>query len=447
MPEPHDTIVAVSSPPGRAPRGLIRISGPHAFAILDRLVVWADGTPPRTLARVRLRDPDLPALAARFPAGHSFTGDDAAELQVPGHPALLEGQLQHALADGARLAEPGEFTLRAFLAGRIDLTQAEGISATIAAESDAQLRAATLLRDGGLGELASRLADDLAARLALVEAGIDFTDQEDVVPIGPGALDDALAAMLAELDAVLHRAVPWKALDAIPWVALRGPPSSGKSTLFNALLGRARAVVSPAPGTTRDVLIEPLQWTTDDGRRIEVMLVDLAGLDDADAGTLGRDMQAAALAALARADLVLAVHPAHPLAPADSPAITVRTMADRGGDGGPADLAVSARTGEGLDELRAMIARRLGERAVSLAGDMLALQPRHAAAFDAAGAALTAARRRLASHREDYALPDPEQLAADLRDALDALASLTGQGPMTPDAILGRIFATFCIGK
>jgi tRNA modification GTPase len=443
--EVTDTIVAVSSSPGVAARGLVRVSGPAARQVLDAWIEPA-AIVPRRMTRVRLRSPAIPAWCVLFASPRSYTGQDVVELQLPGNPALLERAVaQAAAAGGARLAEPGEFTFRAYLAGRLDLTQAEGVAATIAATSDAQLRAAELLRGGELGRLAQHLVESLATQLALVEAGIDFTDQEDVVPISPGTLDTNLAAIEHELVALLRRARPWKAIESLPWVVLAGEPSTGKSTLFNALLGRTRAVVSALPGTTRDVLVEPLQLPTAAGGACEVLLVDIAGLDDPRAA-IDRDIQAAARDAITRAELILSINGHASPANADAPTIRVRTMADLGvPDAGEHDVAVSALTGQGMDHLRRLIAAKIGDRGVSLAGDLLALQPRHELALRAALGQLQQARGLLTPHRDATALPAPERLAAAMRSALDELASLGGA--MTPDDVIGRIFATFCVGK
>ena len=287
MQPPTDTIAAVSSPPGRSARGLIRISGPGVSAVLEHLLEDAIAEP-RKLTPVRLKPPHLPpipALLLRFTAPASYTGDDLAELQLPGNAALLDRVLHEVLevgrasrpspstADGpdgpptspnqgaklARLAEPGEFTFRAYTAGKLDLTRAEGVGATISAVSDSQLAAAGLLRRGELGATAESLVDQIGGLLALVEAGIDFTDQEDVNPIAPGRLDEKLADAEHQLERILANSRSWGAIEALPRAVLVGPPSVGKSTLFNALLGRERAVIDAAPGTTRDVLAEPLR--------------------------------------------------------------------------------------------------------------------------------------------------------------------------------------------
>lgn len=461
-------------------RGLIRLAGPKAFEILEQITAsrdvrqspkrqrgsarsgdptlahasGSDEAPDRVLTKARLRDPGLPVLVARFPGPGTYTGDDVAELQLPGNPALLDRVVRACVRHGARLAEPGEFTFRAFLAGRMDLTRAEGVAATIAATSDSQLAAAHLLRQGRLGSFATDLVDRLGQLLALVEAGIDFTDQEDVVPITPRELDNGMKEVETDLRRLLERSRSWGTLEALPRVVLVGPPSSGKSTLFNALLGHDRAVIHDQPGTTRDVLEEPLELTCPGGRRVEVMLVDIAGLDDAEA-LLDRAAQHAADAAIARADLLLLIRAADDPEPrthtrgrpTNTPAIPVLTKTDllSAKEADPDALPVSAPTGQGLERLRKSIAKRVGERGVSLAGDMLALQPRHETALRDALTGLDVARERLAPQRDAAALDGVEWVAAALRDALDALASLGGE--LTPDDIIGRVFATFCVGK
>lgn len=459
----HDTILAVSSPPGRSPRGLVRISGQALADVLPHALVTA--TPAHRLSVARLCPTllghGLPCLVLFSPAPRSFTGQDTLEIQIPGNPALLERVLHNLLRvlrehhPAARLAEPGEFTQRAFLAGRIDLTRAQGIAATIGAQSDAQLQAAKLLRTGRLGKWAEEQTDRLAHSLALVEAGIDFVDQDDVVPITPPQLDAAMVAMETELTGLLSRSRPWSALQALPWVVLIGKPNAGKSTLFNALLGRTRAIVSETPGTTRDVLAEPLRIADAAGREAEVMLADIAGLDESPQG-LNPVMQSAAQDAVRRAELLLLLDadcdfptPPH----ADVPVIRLRTKCDlrislpsMGGAREASNvIQVSAHAGHGLPELRHRIAQILRDRAVTLSGEMLALTPRHHDALHAALQEVRQVRATLAPHLDRRALPDMEIIAETLRRGLDRLGELGGR--ITSDDVIGKIFATFCIGK
>lgn len=464
----ESVIVAVASPPGRSVRGIVRLSGPGAFDAVNATV--GDDTRPslsvsrsRHTVRLALGPPPLaiPVLALTFPGPHSYTGEDTVELLMPGNPVLLDRAVDALIAAGravdigVRRAEPGEFTARAYFHGRLSLTEAEGVAATIAAQSDAALRAAQMLTTGRLGTFAHTLADDLAASLALVEAGIDFTDEEDVVAITPADLLVRLADLRNRIDEQLNRSVGLESLDDLPWVVLVGPPNAGKSTLFNALLGRDRAVVSATAGTTRDVIVEPLSVSTAHGDA-EVMLVDLAGLDDADVSQVNAQMQQAAQRAMQRAELIIHCAPTSidpPPARMTStravPTVTVHTKCDLRTDTRPtstrAALDVSGVTGAGLDDLRHAIAGHLADRAISIAADTIALKPRHEAALGDARSAIDDAAAIVTAHSAHSALADAELIAAAMRAALDALAELAGD--ITPDDVLGRIFSTFCIGK
>ncbi|MBB6428225.1 tRNA modification GTPase [Algisphaera agarilytica] len=381
-------------------------------------------------------------MAMTFPGPHSYTGGDVAELQLPGHPALLDRVIHSALGLGARLAEPGEFTFRAYAAGRLDLTQAEGVAATINAISDGQLAAATHLREGELARFSTKHVDRLGNLLALVEAGIDFVDQEDVVPIAPRDLARHLGELQTELSSLLQQSRSWGAVEALPRVVLVGPPSAGKSTLFNSLLGHPRAVIDADPGTTRDVLAEPM-----DLGGSEVMLVDVAGLESAES-SLDRDVQQQARDAIRTADLLLVVGEAAELDHANCPQLRIQTKCDLSPEpiSGRPDtdmLRVSGMTGEGLDALRQAIQQRLGERAVSVQANILALQPRHESALRDALAGLEDALLHVAP--EAHALDEIELVAGSMRQALDLLAGLGGQ--LTPDDVIGRVFSTFCVGK
>ena len=453
-----DTIVAVSSPPGRAPRGLIRFSGADTRRIVDTILDSPRSDfPARQVQTVKLLHPPTPALLTLFDTPHSYTGEDTAELQVPGNPALLDRLLHQAVDAGARLAEPGEFTFRAFLAGKLDLTQAEGVAATINATSEGQLKAAKHLSDGELGNLARELVDDLGTRLALVEAGIDFTDQEDVVPIGPGKLDEHLAGIESRLTNLLTNSRSWGEVQSLPWVVMMGAPSAGKSTLFNALLNQTRAVIDAVPGTTRDVLCEPMTLTANNGTQSEIMLVDIAGIDVTDMSIhdpLAEQAQSAARDAINRADLILhIVDPTHD--PADSPlpttkvpTLTVFTKSDLFNTpvtSAPDAISLSAFKSLNLDTLKTNLAERLGDRPVSISADMLALQPRHESTLRAALEQIAEARAQLSTQLTGRAIDDVELIAGHLREALNDLAALGGQ--LTPDDVIGKVFSTFCVGK
>ena len=452
-----DVILAVASPPGHSLRGIVRMSGGATFDVLRHHLLDMVLERGAHTVRMRWRSTSIPVIALFMSGPHSYTGEDCAELQLPGNPALLQGivaELLQSASDlgiAARHAEPGEFTARAFLNGRISLTQAEGVAATIAAQSDAELRAAHLLTQGSLGELSHELADDLADALALVEAGIDFTDQEDVVAISPMDLINRLTFLHARIDDQVKRSIGAEQLQAIPWVVLMGKPNAGKSALFNALLGRERAVVSSMSGTTRDVLSEPLTIGTSHGPA-EVMLVDLAGLDES-ATEINQIMQAAAQQAIDRAELILQCIPIDEDIPRSAvDGLVVRTKGDLQPTSETAarkesagSVAVSALTGMGLDDLKALIALRLSDRAVSLAADSAALRPRHESVLRSALDNLGEAIALLEPIRHERHMAYPELVAATMRAALDDLANLAGD--MTPDEVLGRIFATFCVGK
>lgn len=459
-----EPILAVASARDRSLRGVVRLSGAGVFVLLSQRLgecrpigdterVW----PARGLytAPLRLRDHRLPLLVLSFPGPHSYTGEDCAELHTVGNPFVLDRVIDDLLSGsfarehGARRARPGEFTARAYLNQRLSLTEAEGVERSIVARSDAELRAAHQLTSGRLGELARTLADELASALALVEAGIDFTDQEDVVAISPGDLLRRLRLPANRLAEHLDQAVGTEAIAAMPSVVLIGPPNAGKSTLFNALLGRERAIVSDTAGTTRDVLTEPLTLDTARGPA-EVMLTDLAGLDATDDAWLNLRMQQHARRAIDRADLLIVCVP--PAArgwrddslPARTARIDVRTKSDLANDGGAA-LCVSATTGDGLRELRARIAAKLADDLTPLGAEVLALKPRHESALRAALTALQEAIALVEPQAASRQLADAELIASSLREALNRVGELAGD--ITPDDVLGRIFATFCVGK
>lgn len=463
----EEPIIAVASAREPSLRGVVRLSGAGVFQLVaaclashERIAGDDRAWPARGLYRAvfRLGPSPLPLLVLAFPGPRSYTGEDSVELHTVGNPHVLDRIVETLLSApaarerGARPAGPGEFTARAYLNQRLSLTEAEGVERAISARSDAELRAAHQLIEGRLGELVHQLADELAAALALVEAGIDFTDQEDVVAISPADLEVRLGSIRTALETHLAHAVGSEAIAAIPLVVLVGPPNAGKSTLFNALLGRERAIVSAVAGTTRDVLTEPLAIDTARGS-VEVMLADLAGLDEQDDAWLNVQMQAHARAAIDRADLLIVCLPPEARGwrdaklPARTPTIVIATKADAGEvrDVSSDQLAVSARTGIGLDALRSRIASRLSDDLVPLGTEVLALKPRHELAMREALNAVNEARAIVEPQRANRHLADAELVASSLRAALDRLGELAGD--ITPDDVLGRIFATFCVGK
>ncbi|BAM03702.1 tRNA uridine-5-carboxymethylaminomethyl(34) synthesis GTPase MnmE [Phycisphaera mikurensis] len=422
----RDTIVAISSAPGASLLGLVRLSGTNAWAIGAAVLGSADrgrSEPQRPAVRGCFPAgllpplPALPILALWLPGPGSFTGEDTLEIEAAGNPSLLRRIVRAAVAAGAREAAPGEFSHRAYEAGRLSLLQAEGVAAAIAAQNDDELAAADRLRSGGLAAEVSAQRDRLTGLLGLVEAGIDFTDQEDVVPIAPADLDAGLAAVAAALASLA--AAPAAAPAELPRVVLAGPPSAGKSSLFNALLGRERAVVDAAPHTTRDTLEEELPLPG--GGR--VLLVDTPG----GGGTPAAD-----------ADLLLWFGDEPP--PRSPPHLRIHAKADAAP--APAGrLAASARTGAGLGGVREAIAASLDGRRTRAAAP--ALRDRHRADLAAAAGRLAGARRLLEAHGP--ALAHAELVADAMTAAIHRLGGLTGD--LEPDDLIASVFATFCVGK
>lgn len=391
----------------------------------------------------------LPVLVMTFPAPHSYTGEDSLELVFAGNPHLAERVLAVLTSlPCVRLAHPGEFTARAFLNRRLSLDQAEGVAAAIAARTDEQLAAAQQLLAGTTGAVYRHWADDCATLLALVEAGIDFTDQEDVVAITARDMAARAGGLADALDAHVGARAGDESRGSLPTVAIAGAPNAGKSTLFNALLARERAVTSPAAGTTRDVLREELDLSRDVPGAGSVVLMDLAGLSETPQGAIDAAAQDLARDTVTRADVVLWCDPTGRFREAESPAalraksevahaqavIRVRTFADQpaaGVDGSA--ISVCALDRWNLGTLR----RAIADHACSAsAAGVAALLPRHRRCLTAARDALRAAASCADS---------PELAATNLRTALDELSQLVGA--ISPDDIIGRVFSLFCVGK
>lgn len=468
-----DTIVAISSPAGDAGRAIVRVSGPQAFA----LAAAAFGPRAGTLAEmpgfcavdglVRLPAPPivLPARAYVFRAPRSYTRQDVVELHIPG-PAAAATALEGFLAEaGARPARPGEFTARAFFAGRIDLSAAEAVADVIAAADDAQLRAAVAALGGRVHRLGRDAASRLTEALATVEASIDLA--EEGIQLGsPAELAGRLAELADHLDGVADEAAVLPDTAARAQVVIAGRPNVGKSSLLNALTGTDRAIVSALAGTTRDVLRGSMALP--DAPAVE--LLDAAGFARPD-DTLEAAANSAARQAVASADAVLFVvdltaeaadadasllaevraeNPGAPLVLLGSKADLVVSsrpavlegLARTAEAGGSEAIVTSAVTGEGLAAVREAIRQVLHLRA-ERPGGALGLHDRQRRCLRSCAAA---ARRAAELLRPLAEIADAAELAAvELREALGEIGTISGE--VVTEDVLGRIFARFCVGK
>jgi len=444
----------------------VRLSGPDAHEIARRLTTHSAPLEPRhaTLTRVRLKadatyagtanaseSTGRPASAGPqshaidhavvtfFPAPHSYTGDDVVELSAHGSPVVLRAIVAAAIDAGARLAEPGEFTLRAFLNGRIDLMQAEAVRDLIDAATPLQARAAFDQLDGTLTRAISDIDAALFDLVARLEASVDFPD-EGYHFLAPDDLAAALDGLLDRTRALLSGARRGRLIREGLEVAIVGAPNVGKSSLFNALVGSGRAIVTDIPGTTRDLVTDVV-----DIEGLRVTLVDTAGLREArdrvEAEGVARSHQAVAIA-----DLVLVVEDCSVPRPQSLHARNEKVLyVANKMDLEPAwtddgAVAVSAATGAGLEELRARIAAALDE---DLHRDRPALtNVRHIALVQRAQDAL--GRARAAAATDGGSMPE-EFVLADLADARAALEEVSGR--RATDDLLAHIFQNFCIGK
>jgi tRNA modification GTPase len=436
-PAASDTIYAPATAPGRAAIAIIRLSGPEAEAAL---VALAGGLPPPRVARhVRFCDPDSgeeldDGLGLWFPAPHSVTGEDVAEFHLHGSRAVLAAVMAVLSRRGLRLAEVGEFTRRAFLNNKLDLTQAEAVADLAAAETEAQRRQALRQLDGHLGDIYRGWGERLLRLLAYLEAAIDFPD-EDLPPEIEAEVAAGTRALAEEIEVHLrdrHRGERLR--DGIA-VAILGPPNAGKSSLLNALARREAAITSPIAGTTRDIIEVAI-----DLAGYPVVLADTAGLRDS-ADIIEQEGLRRALKRAVEAELRLFVfdatrpQDARGAAPWPGPdtllvANKIDLARERVGAGA---IAVSALTGEGLRELIAALSSRIAQ--IYDVTTPVLTQARHREALEAALAAL---RRSLAADL-------PELRAEDLRLAWRSLGRITGR--VDVEDLLDIIFRDFCLGK
>lgn len=454
----HETIVALSTPAGRGALSVVRLSGPAARQIGQRLFCGRRSlldVPARHAELGTIRSPADGAvidqvLALVLPGPRSFTGEDMVEFSGHGSPLVARLLIDAAVAAGARPAGPGEFTRRAVLNGRLDLAQAEAVADLIAARGERALRNALAQLDGGLTRRIGALRERLVAVLAPLEAFIDFGDD---VPSAPGSADTrrALLATRDGLDELLQGNARARLLNEGARVVLVGRPNVGKSSLLNALAGEDRALVHDTPGTTRDLVDVEVVFGG-----VPVRLVDTAGIREATDPVERAGVERARRSADAAALTLLLVDGSIPLTPADhearsliggTPDLIVANKSDLGSDPAAASLAatagvpilaLSALNGAGVPELRDWLTGKISE----LAGaeeDMVMTRARHYEILARARAAVERARSGI----DEGAFAD--MLAAELREALAALGEITGEsaGP----EVLDRIFSAFCIGK
>lgn len=451
-----DTIVAISTAVGRGGIGVVRLSGPRAREVAAPLLRLR-----HELAAGRARFGEVmdmatgavldECVATYFAAPHSYTGEDVVEIAMHGSPVLLEYAVRECCTAGARLAEPGEFTQRAFLAGRIDLTQAEAVDDLIGSSTLEQARVAARQLGGALAKEVAPVKETLVALIATMEAGIDFAEDDiDVMPA------EQIAAKIAEVRVpleALERSFAYGRVVRDGFrLAIVGRPNAGKSSLFNRLVERDRAIVTATPGTTRDLVTERVAI---DG--IPVDLIDTAGLRDAsdEAERMGI---AKSHEAMADADVVLlAVDATVGISQEDRAVLErgallawnksdlvddVRAAADSSrtlAEDGATEVRTSAMTGEGIAELRAAIVRAVAGNAGGLREAGMLTNLRQHQAVEQALAGLDSARAAV-----DAGIPH-EMIMLDLYEALRGLDALTGA--TTTEDVLRLIFSKFCIGK
>ncbi len=439
-----ETIAAPATPPGTSAVGLIRISGPRSHYIIRAFSGGLPLPPPRvaTVRRLSHRGELLDeALVTIFGGPRSYTGEDMAEIGCHGNPLIARRILDAAFDLGARLAHPGEFTQRAFLNGRMDLTQAEAVMDVIAARTDLALRSAHAAREGRLGRAVASLRETLVDVLAQIEAHIDFPD-EGIEPAAAGALRGRLDAQADEIERMLSTAGAGRILREGVRTVIAGAPNAGKSSLLNALVGSDRAIVTPLPGTTRDTVEE---WINVEG--IPLHLIDTAGIretsEPAEIEGVRRSRRA-----LEDAELILLVTDASaPPAPEEeaiarqcdrSRTLAVATKSDLPAARETGGTRVSAVTGEGIDALKRAIAERVWSGPPT-GESLVTVNARHR---DCLRRAVAPLRRAAAGLGRDLPL---ECAAIDLREGLTALTDIIGI--TTTEDILGRLFSAFCIGK
>ena len=459
---PADTIAALSTPSGTGAVALLRVSGPGARAVAAAVFKGPSPTPRRALFGTITTADGAPlddVILTYFEGPASYTGEDTVEISCHGGVLVTRRVLERLLQAGARPAGPGEFTQRAYLNGKLDLTQAEAVMDVISAQTDRALQSANRQLDGALGRTILTLRDELLGILAHVEAYIDFPE-EDIDPDTGAALRGRMDALLAKLDALLATADHGRLLREGVRTVLAGAPNAGKSSLLNRLLGFERAIVSELPGTTRDTIEEVINL-----QGFPLRLIDTAGLRSATDDRIEQAGMARTHSQLAGADLILEIVDASqppggrlPLTDAAAAARHVLVLhksdlpMDAGwvrcaagnsikkGSGGQGHgVPVSSITGAGLTDLRDRLIAVITAGGSSFEQSEVAVNARH-------HACLAGARTALAGAMEEFARgTSVEFIALDLRLALEALGDVIGR--VDVEDLLGVIFSQFCVGK
>ena len=430
-----DTIFALATAKGRAGVAVVRLSGPQAPVIAEALVGAGLPASRRSLRLVRDRDGRVldEALVLTFEKGASFTGEAVVEFQCHGSPAVAAAILRALSDDGrGRLAEPGEFTRRALENGRLDLAQVEGLADLIEAETESQRRQAMRVMRGALGARVEVWRKDLIRAVSLIEATIDFADEDIPTDVSPEVLD-LIDRTLADLEKEIAGSFAAERIRDGFEVAIVGAPNAGKSTLLNVLAGRDAAITSEIAGTTRDVIEVRM-----DLGGLAVTLLDTAGLRETE-DTIERIGVQRALDRARLADLRLFLTEDGSLTGLglmpEAGDIVARSKADKGDSG--SGLAISAKTGQGIDNIIQKVTEELMKRS---AGAQNAIRERHRVAMERSVTYLTAARELVLSG------PDVSELAAaELHEGIAALNSLIGR--VDVEDLLDEIFSSFCLGK
>ncbi|MCX6640592.1 MAG: tRNA uridine-5-carboxymethylaminomethyl(34) synthesis GTPase MnmE [bacterium] len=442
----EDTIVALATPQGRGALAIIRLSGDDAIAIAARLTDAPEqfkAKKPRQIFLTNLIDHDGAILdrvqCIYYLQPHSYTGENAVEIFLHGSPFIVDQAIRNSLRCGARIAEPGEYTLRAFLNGKLDLAQAEAVADLIAASSQAAHRAAIAVHEGALSRRVSAIRKQMVEIRSLLELQIDFSDQELPV-IDEEAVKRKIDSIIQELQAMESAYRQGRLARDGASVVISGKPNVGKSTLFNALLKEDRAIVHERPGTTRDTVEGFVEW-----EGLSIRLIDTAGQDD---DYDGPDQLAVARArtVAAVADVVIWVEDATAPketqnTPAKERAIIVVNKTDLIDNKEIRNnyLSISAQKGFGLPELQKQVIERLGYEKDILFEDGIITRQRHVQAVTRAIDILEGAIERIGIKMRE------ELLAADLKAASDVLGEIMGD--VSTDEILDHIFSEFCIGK